>query len=255
MKVGKTISDFIDQYLLAYEGENSKQKKVRYMQIAWLGLQEMHIDVSGVPKSVLVSVDETSSSTAIPCDMIQNPVVEMPWGDVMVPIPRRHNANFSAPTKYGNVTKVTSTEIPDETSPTNLRVTPGMIPYHFRNGEFMGKFFGDTQESHLYHYVNWPVGIIEFSPSVRGWVMLTYLSNAPSGPKDAVIHPFIESAMTAWMDYAKVRSKQHISQSQKEALFQTFIRAKEWAKIRFNSINSADQVDTSRMGLKATPKM
>lgn len=247
-QVGKKLESIVEEWMFE-KGMDTRHEKWRYMQLAWRGFNELHLDVVGSPKSLLERVDEQYLSIPIPGDMISNhPEIWMPRGDRMIPVPHKYDKNRAVQDCNGNNTYASDPQIQINDLSASY-VTPDYIAEHYRNHEYVGRNFGMEGGSVFTHFVNWSTGYIEFSSEVTGYVVIDYLAEAPKRAKDVIVHPALWETMFAWMNWVTVRSKPSVPLQVKTDAKREYFRAKDWAKIRFNQPNENDKKEAGRRGL------
>lgn len=255
---GRKLSDFIDDYILE-RGDVTKHDKPRLMRMAVRGLQECWIDVNGYPKIIIASVNEETQAVQIPEDMISEPVISIPAGNKVIPVPHTSSASKFAPAvlnSFGEPTLVENrNQGADEPSlGYGSFNAPDWLPNHYRNFEFKGAFFGNGGGSIFTHQVNESAGLIEFSSDVRGYVIIEYMGLLPKSGKDFLIHPNIEETIMAWLNWVKIRSLTSVTPNEKDYYKREYFRAKRWAKIRYSMVPRNNQVEAKTSAMNQTTR-
>ena len=237
-----TLDELVREYNIN-EGRDSLHNYSMYLTYAIRGLKEMNIDVSGAP-TVTVLYPDDMGRAVLPPDMIK--VMRMGIKD--------GQGNFAEIYRNENIVIGTDGSFAC-TSPDSVIVsyptiaaplTSPDITSHFRNGEQIGRHYGNVGGSVYGYRIDYVKGQIQFTSNLNGGILLEYLSAPKKVNGQYEIHPFLEEPIMAWIYYSRIRFKNHISRFEKREAFRDYINKKHHAGYRFVTESAGSMINTSR---------
>lgn len=234
-----TLDSVIKNYLIE-KGEDTEHGYQRYLQLAINGLTEMDFDVSGMPKYVKVSLDN-SYSIPIPDDSINIISVMFNSNGKLIVGARDGSTPISVDRSCGvdNIYENSGSNAPE------YSVTES-ITNHTRNGESIGGYFNHRGGSIYTFRVNEQMGIIELSTNFPSVVILEYLPTSTKVNGKFIVHPFLLEPLLAWLRYADVRSKRNVPSGEKAMLQRDYVLKKTHSASRFNAFTPEDFLNSIR---------
>ena len=249
----ETLDSIIREYLIE-EGRDNLHEYPRYLQMAIRGLKDLDYDVSGVPRVEVLEIDNLGRAT-LPSDVVNvyrigfmnsdKRIVEIFKDErIMVNYDQQYNCTASAYTK--NITPVSNPSV--STSPT--------IDWsnHYRNGEPIGRYYGNEGGGAYSYNIDLNHGVIEFSSNVSGSVIIQYLGDPRKVNGKHRVHPFLVEPIKAWIEYASKRRKPNVSKGEVQFLFNQYVLAKGHAAVRFFSESLGNLYNASRKTFNQSAK-
>lgn len=246
----KALKDIVNEYLFA-QGKDASHDFQRILQCAIRGLKDLHYDVSGEPVEQYVALED-NNTIAIPDDIVTIIGIFYPSEDnELVPIVE----NKSLAPKRDNCGSLTNPEervfdfINYTTQPYNF------YAQHFRNGEVIGGFFRERGGTNLFYNINQQNGTIEFSDTVSGTVLLTYLGTPKRISGNFLVHQFLEEPLLTWIHWDSIRYRNNMPLQEKQYRKQEYYDMKHLAERRIDAIRLGDAIDSARHGKTWAPKL
>lgn len=247
-----TLDEIVREYIIS-EGRDSMHKYPQYLQFAIRGLKELQYDVSGVPKVEVLPVNSLSS-VELPQDVIRvmrigfvdgtGRFVEIYADDTLVV---DAEGNYNCSTGSNNALNTNDSYAPIYFTYDDLQNT-------FRNGQVIGRQYGNAGGGIYSYRVDQNQGVIQFSSNVNGQVILEYLADPNKVNGQFIVHPFLVEPIMAFIAYASVRYNRGVPAGEKQYSFSNYINKKHHANIRFQSESVGSLFNASRKTFNGSAK-
>lgn len=248
-----TLDVVVREYLFEI-GETTEAKYARFLQFGIATLRDLHLDVSGNIKTVMLEIDQTLGVANLPPDFIRHTRL-----GVIDTQGRFHtlaeNKNIMSPYK--------TDDCGDLERPTGEAVgTVGYISNewnadNFRNGEFTGRMFGLGGGGNRYGYYNfdrtngWIVFNSDFQASE---VCLEYLGDMQKEAYDYIVNPFIVDAIKSGMYLRSIKRDRNITLGEKQLAEADYVKEKGKAVARMNNSTLDEWYTALRKSFRLAPK-
>jgi hypothetical protein len=247
-----SLDEVVREYIIS-EGRDSMHKYPQYLQFAIRGLKELQYDVYGVPKVEVLTVD-TLSSVTLPQDVIR--VIRMGFVDGTGRFVEIYSDNTLVVDAEGNYNCSTGN---NETPTVNASGQPLYFTYDdlqnvFRNGQVVGRQYGNAGGGVYSYRVDETRGTIQFSSNVSGQIVLEYLADPNKVNGQFLIHPFLIEPVMAFIYYASMRYNRAFSPGEKQYAFTQYVNKKHHANLRFTSESVGSLINASRKTFNGSAK-
>jgi len=255
--MGYTLSDIVNELLIEL-GEGQSNKFARFYQFGVSFLREQNMDLSGVPKVVSLTIDDTDSIN-LPHDYLNYIRIGVCGRDGQIHSLGR-NDNLCLDKCFDDCGNPQSCD-PNTAEPTTLSGLVLSGEYwgdNMRNGEVMGRFFGIGGGNNLngYYRFDLPNGQIHLGGLnlYTTSIVLEYLADVNSIDGDFVVHPFLIEALKNYMYWKSIARERNRNASEKQMAMIDYEKSERLARIRFNSRNSNEWLEAFRHGNQAAVK-
>lgn len=238
-----TLDSIVRGYLID-RGSDSMHEYPRALKAAISTLKDLHYDVSGVPNVEVLTVDESSRAT-LPQDLVR--VIRMGFSDNSGRFIEIYSDNTLI--VNGGTSNVQATS-----SGTPFSASPADFSSMFRNGEAIGRWYGNKGGGVYNFRMDWDAGLVEFSSNVSGDVILEYLSDPSKVGAEYVVHPFLEEVIGYGIHYRMMKFKRSYSAGEKQMAYSDYLNAKHHAKVRFASESMGSMINASRTTINGSLK-
>lgn len=237
----------IVQDYMAEEGRSTPHKFDQFLHFGIRGLEELHYEVDGVVKREVLT--PTSAGTVpLPFDFVKE--VRIAIADSV--------GNLIWLGRNGNIYKPLST-CGSETNPSGGGVEGVSSTYvsasqHIKNGEIIGAYYGVGGRSTAGEFrINQQKNQIELSSNLANSnVILDYIANPEMVNGEFMVHPFLREPL---MNYIEMASKRRfVSRGEAAALRRTYVKSKDWAKMKFDGMSYEESLEISRKNFMLAPK-
>lgn len=223
-----------------------------FYHIAISGLREMHFDVNGYTSLVAVTADEHGIIN-LPEACIKVVRLSVYTADGRL-TPVGHDPYLYTPKDAcGNY----SNQPPQATSFFYSPLWVNTYPEHWKNGEFIGGWYGVGGRSRAGEMkIDYKNGQIELGPWSAGVnYILEYIASEPDAINGKFyVHPYLIETIKAWIEYASKRRINGISKGEVEFLQKKYIDAKNWARQRLWNMDVDQLLDIARRYFGPAPK-
>ena len=246
-----TLDQLVRSYMMR-TGASTEHKYPVLLDIAIDGLRELHLDVSGIPKSVALTLDTTTYTCNLPDDYMNYTFIGfLDAGGNLIPLGLNNRQALRRQYDDCGDSTVSAGDISTGTGPMDNES-------HTRNGESIGKFFGKGGGTNAYGYyrVDREYKVIAFQSlnSSISQIWLEYIADPTIITSDIDIHPFDIVAMRSWMAFQEIVYNKKVSASQKEYARLEWVREKGRASRRHNSPTMDEVLQSFRKGNKQAPR-
>lgn len=236
-----TLDEAVRDYLYS-KGQDTEHEYPRTLNAAIKSLKDLHYDVSAVPKVEVLTVENGAKAT-LPEDVIR--VIRIGFvdeGGNMIEI-------YTDNELVVNVNQVESTP-----SGGGLNWSVSDVSSMFRNGQMIGRQYGN-QGGGVYSYrMDWDRGLMEFSSNVSGQVVLEYLGDPNKLNGSYTYHPFLNDALLDGIHYYSMKFKRSYSPAEKAEAHRIYLNSKHHAKVRLSTTSVREMFNASRKTLSLTAK-
>lgn len=235
-----TIDSIVRGYLID-KGQDAMHEYPRALRAAITSLKDLHYDVSGTPKVEVLNVENASKAT-LPQDVIR--VIRLGFSDSsgrFVEIFSDNNLIVNTPTSEVNQSEGT--------------VMGGAFDSSlFRNGQSIGRWYGNKGGGAYTFRMDWERGLVEFSSNVSGQVIIEYLGDPNKIGAEYLVHPFLVEAIEYGIHYRMMKFKRSYSAGEKQMSRNDYLNAKHHARVRFASESMGNMINASRTTLNGSAK-
>jgi hypothetical protein len=249
-----TLDELVREYILE-AGESSMHKYLPYLQYGISGLRELHMDLSGVPKTVVLPVND-NCTVDLPDDYIQYTMIGVVDGSLCVQALGKLN-KMALQRSYNDC----GYPIAAQTTGSDIGYAYSLygdgIADHSRNGELTGRFFGagGGNNANGYYRIDKEMGVIQLSSDNNAnQVVLEYISSLNKIDGDYIIDPFIYETLKAYIYWMSIRRKANIAAVQKQQAQQDFLMEKKKSNSRFQTFTMEEALAVIRRHQYLTPK-
>jgi hypothetical protein len=246
-----TLDEIVREYMIG-EGKESFHDYPRYLQMAARGLKEMNTDVSAVPMVSILEVEDGGRAT-LPQDLIRPIRIGFAGSDGrFIEIYSDNTLIVGTDGVYSCATDTDNLSGLDQTVPISSNIAD--LSGSFRNGEVIGRQYGNVGGSVFSYRMDWARGVAEFSSNISGQVVLEYLGDPQKVDGQYIVHPFLIEPILAWLAYSLIRFKKSVSPNEKNYAFQQYVNKKRHARIRFASESIGSIINASRKTFNGSAK-
>jgi hypothetical protein len=246
--------DQVVREFLIERGEDTEHNYPRFLQLAVNGLRELNMDISGSSKMVVLEVKD-DMTVDLPEDFINYTKIAIcnQDGELMS---LGHNPKLCKPRhadECGNLVHGGGVDRSASALPINI----DNISSHFRNGEVVGRFFGEGGgfNANGQYVLDKERGVIQLSSVVGEEIVLEYLADITKIDGNFTIHPYAIEALKRYIHWASLRLKTSIPAHEKELARRDYYNERRIAGVRFNSFTMEEAMATIRKSFKLSPKL
>lgn len=248
-----TLDAVIREYLFEV-GETTDSKYARFLQYGISTLRDMHLDVSGQKKTVIIDIDPNLSVANLPSDFIRHIRLGVIDGDGVFH-PLAEDKNLIGPyitDDCGDLRPATG----------NVVGNAGFVSVdwnadNFRNGEFTGRMFGLGGGRNRYGYYKFDLSkgwIVFNTDTALKEVCLEYLGDMQSEAFDYIVNPFIIDAVKSGMYLRSIQRDRNITIGEKQNAERTYTKEKAKAVARYNNSTLDEWYYALRKPFRLAPK-
>ena len=236
-----TLDSIVREYLIM-QGKDAMHEYPRTLQAAISTLKDLNYDVSGVPK--VVSLEITDSTRAVlPQDVVR--VIRMGFSNQNGEFVEIFSDNKLIIGLDDNTISHKEYGYPS---------APNTVSDMVRNGEVIGRQYGNVGGSAYKFRMDWDRGLVEFSSNVSGDVILEYLSDPSKVGAQYEVHPFLVDAIQLGLHHRLMKFKRSYAPQEKQIAFRDYLNAKHHAKVRFASESLGSMYNASRKTINQSIK-
>lgn len=244
-----TLEGLVREYIIEEFGE-SEHMLPYYMQIAYSGLRELNTDTSGIPKFEKITL-ASNDTAALPPDYItyrgiyicdkQGELRNLGLNERMCPL---------EPNDCGDLVAPTGVEVN-----TLVFAGTGYHNGHFRNGEFIGRYYGlgGGNNANGEYKIFEREGFIALKDCVADHIILEYLADVSQIDGNYIVHPFIIESLKAFIYWRASRAKRTSIGAARDARSE-YYNQKRLSNIRMTSFNLDEIKQAIRKHYKLSPK-
>jgi len=248
-----TLDQVIREYLFEI-GENTEAKYARFLQYGIATLRDLHLDVSGAVKTVMLDIDSTLGVANLPSDFIRH--IKIGVVDV--------NGHFHTLAEDSSLVSPYEADDCGDLTTTQGTATgvAGFISSewnadNFRNGEFTGRMFGIGGGHNRYGYYKFDLakGWIVFNANTSlSQVCLEYLGDMQTEAFDYIVSPFITDALKSGIYLRSIQRDRNMTLGEKQFATNTYTKEKAKAIARYNNSTLDEWYLALRKSFRLAPK-
>ena len=245
--------DQIVREFIIERGEQTEHNYARFLQLSINGLRELNMDISGSAKMVVLEIKD-DMTVDLPSDFINYVKIGVCGsnGEIMS---LGHNPNLCK-ARYaddcGNITHKQGT-----VANNGIPVYIDNINSHYRNGEVVGRFFGEGggYNSNGEYVLDKERGVLQLSSVMATEIVLEYVADISKMDGSFTIHPYIIETVKAYIAWSSIRRKLGVPLQEKELARRDYYNERRLAGLRFSSFTMDEAKATIRKAFKLAPKM
>jgi hypothetical protein len=248
-----TLDAVIREYLFEV-GETTDSKYARFLQYGISTLRDMHLDVSGQKKTVIIDIDPNLSVANLPSDFIRHIRLGVIDGDGVFH-PLAEDKNLIGPyitDDCGDLRPATGDVVGNAGF-----VSVDWNADNFRNGEFTGRMFGLGGGRNRYGYYKFDLSkgwIVFNTDTALKEVCLEYLGDMQSEAFDYIVNPFIIDAVKSGMYLRSIQRDRNITIGEKQNAERTYTKEKAKAVARYDNSTLDEWYYALRKPFRLAPK-
>jgi len=249
-----TLTEIVRDYMMEEE-RDTRHKEAIYLHHAINGIRDLHYDVSGVVKSVALTVDTSKNICNLPDDFMREVGVAVIDGSGnLVNLSRSPHKIFKINDNCGNTTG----GVPNSNGIDDL----GGGFYntqaeHFRNGQNIGNWFGiGGQQATGDYTINHAEKRIEFSSRTsNSYIVLKYLSEASQVNGQFEVHEYLREPIKNYIEWKDKQRKRYVGKGEVQFLHKQYVDSKTWARMRLSSFDLEEAKEIAKVNFSQAPKM
>jgi hypothetical protein len=229
-----TTLDSAVRSVLSDENKVSTHEYVRYLDKAFRGLKELTFDVLGSTQATLMTV-----SSSLRADLPDG-FIDYTYLGVIGSDGRLH------PIGYRN-------DIP--TAGSTAQYTNKPDDFYYYHGGVFG--YGGGQNRNGYYkpdidFENWQMLFTSMYSGTS--VYMEYITDGLRRDGEAIVHPYCEEALIAYIYWKVIQRRRGVPQVDKEAARRDWYNEKRLARARMTSFTKEEMLQTIRRGFKQSPR-
>lgn len=254
-----SLLEVVKSYL--NESDATQNKVMKYLEIGKRGLNNIHMDVSGLPRTVELVLDANTLTTPLPPDYITYKVIGYVLGGVIVPFAQNpriklysNNGECLEPNSNRNATGINNI--------TGLYTGFDQYPYWGSYGMstlapngMLGGFsaLGGDKGYICDFRIDELNGFIQYGCNPEVQIVMEYLANPAKVNGEYVVHPFDIEALIAWIAWREVENAK-VSASEKERKKFEYYRERGQSRKRHYQITASSAYQKIRQTNKSAPQ-
>ena len=140
--------------------------------------------------------------------------------------------------------------------PASLTVAWEGFSDNFRNGEFMGRFFGIGGGNNAYGYyrIDRANGVIQLGDTKAYTIVLEYIADLEQINGEFIVHPFVVNSLKEWMYWRSIAKNRSVGLGEKQLAEKSYRTAYINMTRRFNTSTIGEWYAALRKGNTAAPR-
>lgn len=253
------IKQVVQEFLVESLGDTNFNRFARFLQIALSGLREQNFDVSGVPTTALLNVQD-NDTIILPSNYVN-----------YIRIAVCNNGNISdlglngnmclnrTADSCGDLIHTTASNGTTSTNNFNFTIGEGMWEAYadnYRNGEATGRFFGigGGGNSNGYYRIDKQMGVIQLGQISATQIVLEYLADISQIDGQYSVHPFLVETIKGWMWWKYIQRNSSRNANEKQMAERDYHLARRLSRARFSQATISEWTATFRLANKQAPK-
>lgn len=245
-----TVDSAVRDYLIS-KGHNSLQEYPRALLAATKALKDLHYDVAAVPQVEVLDVENGAKAT-LPQDFIR--LVRVGYIGEDGRIIDIYTDNQLAVNAQGSYNSTTGTNQVQATASGGLNWSISDISSMFRNGQMIGRQYGNVGGGAYTFRIDWDRGLLEFSSNVSGQIVIEYLGDPNKVDGQYTYHPFLNDALQDGIHYYMMKFKRSYAPAEKAEAHRVYLNSKHHANVRLKSTSVREMFNISRRTLNQSAK-
>ena len=255
------LSEIVKEYIIETLGDSQMNRYARYYALGVSFLRENSYDMSGtiLHAELEVNPDDTADLPSNYGNYVKiglcgndgriyalgrndNICLDKKWDVCGKPV-RAHN--------YINGENLIEGEL-------SLAITPEFYASHFRNGQMLGRFFGQGGGNNANGYFRIDtesnqLRLSELNCAVKS-IMLEYIADLSASDGDYLVHMFLLETLKAWLYWKSIQRDRNYSLGEKQLAEKSYWIAYKTSRMRFNSVAISEWKEAVRSGNLGSPK-
>ena len=244
----------LDQIIRSFINETGEPsaKYFRMLSVAWAGIEELNMDVSGIPTVTLLTIDETTCRADLPEDYLNYKRIGVCIGGRVVDLGRDDTLCLNRVVDdCGDQQAIPVTPDPRDSTAIPFNGVP--LPMDFWWGGNGGMFgLGAGNNKNGYYRIDKENDQILFASSVSGTIVLEYLSTPKKNKGEFVVHPYCVEALKAFIEWRMTNKKQYMGAWQISRT--EYYNQRRLAKARFDTFTLGEIYQALNKSFMQAPK-
>lgn len=241
------LDNVVRQYLIS-KGRNQMNGYSRYLQLAIMGLNDIHADFGTEEKIAKLSVNRSNFTINLPEDVLElNMIFFNNTSGYIEPFVQLTGMSYaldgSCYTPGANI------------SPNAQQVNPSWADDNFRSGDYVGRDFGSVSGSRFTYTKNPQTNQVQLSSNAPSSVYVSYKGSPSIVNKKHMVHPYYVEPIMFYMDWAESRFKNNVSPGEKAEKHRQYINSKDKLGLRLARFSLHDAIDAVRQTTRLAPKI
>ena len=254
-----TLQEVVQDYL--NEAELPQHKLYRLQKIAISGLQNLHMDVSGLPTTVSLDFDANTLTSPLPSDYITYRRIGYESRGIVIPFAQNPRIKLY-PANGGCMPPNENKEALTINSIVGNPVGYGNYPYWggygvstlAPNGMYGGFSSLGGDKAYICDFrIDEQNGMIQFGCNPRVEIIMEYLANPSMANGEYQIHPFDVESLKCWLTWKDTNSK-NISSATRDYNKREYYRERGEARKRHYQLTMSTAYQKVRQTFKASPQ-
>ena len=230
-----TVKEIVEQTLIE-ENKVTDHEFMRYVTIANRGLKELSYDILGNTKITLVVADE-SLRVDLPVDFVDYSFIGVVGNDgTLRPLGRK-----------ANIPLVGTTNVKSSDSESHGIINLREVQFGQGGGQNSNGYYSPEIDRE-----NWQM--VFTSMEIGKTIYIEYISDGSSEYGEAIVHPYAEEALIAWILWKSIRSRRGATINDREMARRDWYNEKRLAKARLSAFTKEEALQQIRTGFKQSPK-
>jgi hypothetical protein len=243
--------DNIIREFLVRKGKNTEHEYFRYLVIAQAGLRDLNMDVSGMPKAVILDVND-NLTVDLPNDYIKYMKIALcsDGGKIKYLGYAKDMCLLRSPNDCGTIARTVAD------SSEGIVSVPEAGTY--RNGELMGRMFGlgGGGNRNGYYRIDHEKNMITLSSDHQSsYIYLEYLADMKRIDGETIVHPYEIEALKAWIDWEIKESSRTYGLGETVVARKHYRNEKRLCRARFKTFTKEEAYQTIRKSFKLSIKV
>ena len=256
-----TVSQVVNDFMLSLDGDdyvnNANGMLVR--NLALRGLREMNFDIQKKIKSLLLPVNASNDSVALPDDFVDFNKIGVVRADGLVYV-FGENKNINMAMKYdtGTDSAGVNNRVDAKVTASTSTSSYDLESYTFRNFMYegtIGRAYGAGGGKYVGEFrINFEQSRIELS-GTSGFeeVIIEYIADEARSANPS-IHIYAENALRSYIYYRLVERKSSVPMGEKMRARQEYYNERRIANARLKSFSKDEALKIIRKNFKQSPK-
>lgn len=246
----RTVDEIVREYLIE-NGDSSLHKYGRVLSIAFSGLRDINMDVSGLPKEAVIEVN-SNGTVSLPDDFVEYISIGVLTSNGNVGY-LSHNGRMGLPRTYDDCGDI-GVNAADSGSEEGISYRGN----YFRNGEFTGRLFGLGGGGSKYgyfkmDYTNNFIAIQDLNDDFSE-IYLEYLADIETMNGEHLVHPYVVECLKSWIYWKDIQKNRFVGRGEKLDAKAEYKSEKKKSRKRFSKFNMREAAESMRKANKLAPR-
>jgi len=262
--VDYSLDSVIKEYLIETLGDAQMNRYARYYALGVSFLRENSYDMTGgiIPVELPINDDDTVD---LPSNYLNYVKIGLCGRDGVI-YALGHNDNLCLDKNFDicgrpvkqqpNNDNISGSDLIEGSL--SLVVTPEFYASHFRNGQMMGRFFGQGGGNNANGYFRIDKASNQLKLNAVNCqahsVLIEYIADISTSTGDYNVHPFILETLKAWLFWKSIQRDRNHSLGEKQLAEADYWKSYKTSRMRFNSVAISEWKEAIRSGNLGSPK-